>query len=249
MKLAAAASRAFFNRKKPYLTFPYPSLSTRRFETSTATTTTNRSSALTEEELVQINDVVPRLCSSNHLKEAVQLVAAALSTENPSLSSLPLSILVSRLALEPDLAHPMHLLNSLKYNSSPEKTLIIVPIAKMLVSHFFRQAQPERAVTIFQWMSRPDFPGGLPGDLEFYAVLVDGFCKRGMSLDSLRVLQVMAGGDLVIGREIRMWVYRGLLREARVKEALDLNAALDCGTLGSKEVVDLLDKMIANWVD
>ncbi|KAL8496611.1 hypothetical protein ACS0TY_020343 [Phlomoides rotata] len=49
-----------------------------------------------------------------------------------------------------------------------------------------------------------------------------------------------------------MWIYRGLLRESRVREALELNAALgrgtpgsDGGTFGSNAVVDLLDKMIA----
>ncbi|KAK6127841.1 hypothetical protein DH2020_038410 [Rehmannia glutinosa] len=250
-----AASRAFINRK-PFLKFPSPSLSIRGFENSTTTTTTSSSPALTEEEVKQINDVVPRLCSSNHLKEAVQLISAALSTANPPLSSLPLSSLVNRLALEPDLTHPMHLLNAIKYNPSSGNPLVLISIAKMFVSYFFRIGQPKRAVKIFQWITRPDFPGGVADDLEFYAVLVDGFCKNGMILDSLRVLRVMASGNLVVGSEVRMWVYRGLLREARVKEALELNAALDCGTLGSdggtlglKDVVDLLDRMIANWVD
>ncbi|GFP89437.1 pentatricopeptide repeat-containing protein at1g12775 mitochondrial [Phtheirospermum japonicum] len=253
----AAASRAFFNRKPASFNFSPPSLVIRRFETSsTTTTTTNCSAALTEEEVNQINDVIPRLCSSNHLKEAVQLISAALSTANPPVGSLPLSILINRLALEPDLTHPMHLLNSLKYNSNTEKTLILLPITKMFASYFFRNGHPKRAVNIFQWVSRPDFPGGLMDDLELYAVLIDGFCRNGMILDGLRVLRVMASGNLVIGSEIRLWVYRGLLREARVNEALELNAAFDCGTLGSnggtlcsKEVVDLLDRMITNWVD
>lgn len=93
-------------------------------------------------------------------------------------------------------------------------------------------------------------------DMELYAALIDGFCKNWMVLDSLHVLRVMASGNLVIGSEIKMWIYRGLLREARVREALELNAALsrctpgsDGGTFGSKEVVDLLDQMITTWVD
>lgn len=92
--------------------------------------------------------------------------------------------------------------------------------------------------------------------MDLYAVLVDGFCKSGMVLESLRVLRVMAGENLVIGDEIRMCVYRGLLREARVLEALELNAALgnctlgsDGGTSGLEKVVHLLEKMIANWVE
>lgn len=126
----------------------------------------------------------------------------------------------------------------------------------MLISFFFQKGCPQKALKIFQWVSRPDFPGGVTEDLEYYAVLVDGLCKKGMILDSLRVLRLMASENLVIGSEIRMWVYNGLLREARVREALEVNAALDCGTRGSdggafnsKEVVDLLDRMIANWTD
>lgn len=105
-------------------------------------------------------------------------------------------------------------------------------------------------------MARPDFPGGAAADLDLYVGLVDGFCMNEMTLESLRVLRVMASENLVIGDEIRVCVYRGLLREARVREALDLNAALsrctpgsDGGTSGSEEVMDLLDKMIANWIE
>ncbi|KAL3655092.1 hypothetical protein CASFOL_000878 [Castilleja foliolosa] len=247
----AAASRAFFHRKPASFNLSTPLKATRRLETSS--TTTHSSAGLTEEEVHQINDVVPRLCSSNHLKEAVQLISAALSTANPPVGSLPLSILINRLALEPDLTQPMHLLNSLKYTSNTEKTPILLPITKMFVSYFFRNGHPKRAVKIFQWVSRPDFPGGLMDNLELYGDLIDGFCRNGMILDALRVLRVMADGNLVIGSEIRFRVYRGLLREARVDEALELKAIFDCGTLGSnggtKEVVDLLDRMITNWVD
>ncbi|KAK6153874.1 hypothetical protein DH2020_013513 [Rehmannia glutinosa] len=154
-------------------------------------------------------------------------------------------------------SHPPHALTQRhQVQSQLRKPLVLISIAKMFVSYFFRIGQPKRAVKIFQWITRPDFPGGVADDSEFYAVLVDGFCKNGMILDSLRVLRVMASENLVMGSEVRMWVYRGLLREARVKEALELNAALDCGTLrsdggtlGLKDVVDLLDRMIANWVD
>lgn len=126
----------------------------------------------------------------------------------------------------------------------------------MLLSSCFGNGQPKKAVKIFQWVARPDFPGGAAADLDLYAGLVDGFCMNGMILESLRVLRVMASENLVIGDEIRLCVYKGLLMEARVREALELNAALgrctlgsDGGTSGSEEVMDLLDKMIANWVE
>lgn len=126
----------------------------------------------------------------------------------------------------------------------------------MFLSSFFEKGQPKRAVKIFQWVARPDFPVGAAVDLDIYAGLVDGFCWNGMILESLRVLRVMARENLVIGDEIRVCVYRGLLREARVREALELNAALcrctpgnDGGTFASEEMMNLLDRMIANWVE
>ncbi|KAL7152705.1 hypothetical protein ABFS83_04G116000 [Erythranthe nasuta] len=225
--------------------------------TSTTTTAANGGAALTEDELKEINAVVPRLCSSNHLKEAINLVSAALSAADPPLSSLPLPALVNRLAEEPDLTHPMHFLNALKHNAATGKPQFLLPVAKMFVSSYFQKGCPKCAAKIFQWVSRPDFPGGAADDLEFYDALVDGFCRNRMILDSIRVLRFMGSENLVIGSEIRVLVYRGLLREARVTDALEMNDALDCGgTLGfdgctsnSKEVVDLLDRVIANWVE
>ncbi|PIN11774.1 hypothetical protein CDL12_15621 [Handroanthus impetiginosus] len=223
---------------------------------STTATAANSSAALTEDEVEQINAVIPRLCSSNHLKDAINLISAALSTANPPLKSLPLSSLINRLALEPDLTYPMHFLNALKYNPSSGNPIVLIPIAKMFASIFFKMDRPHKALKIFQWVSRPDFPGGVAMDLEFYAVLIDGFCKNGMILDALRVLRVMSSENLVVGSGVRNWVYRGLLRDARVGEALELKAALDSCTLGSddgafcrSEVVDLLDRMISNWVE
>ncbi|KAL0397211.1 UNVERIFIED_CONTAM: hypothetical protein Scaly_0169500 [Sesamum calycinum] len=195
MKSVAEKLRMF--QRKLSLNLSSPSVAIRNFQIST-TAATESSAGLTEEEVKQINAVVPRLCSSNHLKEAIQLIAAAVSTANPPLNALPLSILINRLALEPDLTHHMHLLNALKFNPNTGNPFVLIPIAKML----------------------------------------------------------MASENLVVGNDVRMCVYRGLLREARVREALELNAALDdCalgsdgGAFGSKEVVDLLDRMIASWVE
>ncbi|KAL0425210.1 UNVERIFIED_CONTAM: hypothetical protein Sradi_1055800 [Sesamum radiatum] len=252
MKSVAEKLRMF--QRKLSLNLSSPSVSIRNFQIST-TAATESSAGLTEEEVKQINGVVPRLCSSNHLKEAIQLIAAAVSTANPPLNALPLSILINRLALEPDLTHHMHLLNALKFNPNTGNPFVLIPIAKMFVSSFFEKGHPKKAVKMFQWVSRPDFPGGVANDSGFYAVLIDGFCKSGMILDALRVFRLMASENLVVGNDVRMCVYRGLLREARVNEALELNAALDyCargdgGAFGSKEVVDLLDRMIASWVE
>ncbi|XP_042062964.1 uncharacterized protein LOC121806864 isoform X2 [Salvia splendens] len=247
---SAAEKLRFFHRSSSLNLSPYSS--SRQLKTSTITT-----NALTEEEVNQINAVIRRLCDSNHLKEATDLISAALSTARPPLASLPVSSLISRLASQPDLTYPMHLLNSLKFNPNASDPSVLIPVVKMILASLFENGRPKMAVKIFQWVARPDFPGGVAADLELYAGLVNGFCRNGMMLDSLRVLRVvMACEKLVIGDEIRVCVYRGLLREARVREALELNAALGSCTSGSdgdtcvsEKVVHLLERIISNWLD
>ncbi len=79
-------------------------------------------------------------------------------------------------------------------------------------------------------------------------------CKQGMVLEALKVLRAMVGVNLVPGRELGTWVYRRLLREARIKEAMELNQALGLvkyvgGDEAVKKVLVLLDDMIAIWTD
>ncbi|XP_042058959.1 uncharacterized protein LOC121803345 [Salvia splendens] len=247
---SAAEKLRFFHRSSSLNLLSSFSAS-RQLKTSTITT-----NALTEEEVNQINAVIRRLCDSNHLKEATDLISAALSTARPPLASLPVSSLISRLASQPDLTHPMHLLNTLKFNPNASDPSVLIPVVKMILASLFENGRPKMAVKIFQWVARPDFPGGVAVDLELYAGLVDGFCRNGMMLDSLRVLRVMACEKLVIGDGIRVCIYRGLLREARVREALELNAVLGSCTSGSdgdtcvsEKVVHLLERIISNWVD
>jgi hypothetical protein len=60
--------------------------------------------------------------------------------------------------------------------------------------------------------------------------------------------------NLVPGRELGTWVYRCLLREARIKEAMELNQALGLvkdvgGDEAVKKVLVLLNDMISIWTD
>lgn len=124
----------------------------------------------------------------------------------------------------------------------------------MFISYSFETKQHKKALKIFHWVSRPDFPGGLVRDSEFYSVLVHGFCNNDILLEGLRVLRVMVSENLVVGDDVRMFIYRGLLREARIRDAMELNETLCCvyasGAGDSetvKKVVDLLDCLIDNW--
>ncbi|KAL2493980.1 pentatricopeptide repeat-containing protein [Forsythia ovata] len=224
-----------------------------------ASTCTGTKTKLTQEEVTQINLLIPRLCSANHLKEAINLISTALSTTNPPpLKSVPLPLLLHKLSLEPDLTNSMYFLNTLKYSQNPpfpQKYFLLLSIAMMFLSYSFQTSQPKKALKIFHWVSKPDFPGGLVRDSEFYAVLVHGFCNNDMVLEALRVLRVMVSENLVVGDDVRMFIYKGLLRDARIGDAVELNETLCCicasGTGDGetvKKLVDILDPLIANWV-
>ena len=75
-----------------------------------------------------------------------------------------------------------------------------------------------------------------------------------MVFEALRVLREMVGVNLVPGRDLGKWVYRGLLREARIREAMELNEALGLvwdvsGDEAMKKVLGLLDHLIGNWTE
>lgn len=103
---------------------------------------------------------------------------------------------------------------------------------------------------MYNWMLRP----GSPCKVEkiVYCVLVNGLCETGWVLEGLKVLKDMVSvGFLPVGR-LKERVYRSLLREARVREAVELDKALcdcfeDVSGDGGKKVFDLLDSLIRNW--
>ncbi|XP_059440109.1 pentatricopeptide repeat-containing protein At4g11690-like [Corylus avellana] len=207
-------------------------------------------SSLTQEELTKINLLLlPRLCLSNHLPTAIHLTSTVLLT-NPPPKSLSLSILVDSLTSQPDMSLPMSLLTHLKHNPAAHSHLI--HITTMLIASYFKKYKPKEALKVFNWMVRPGSPCVL--DEKVCGILVYGFCKQGMVLEALKVLRAMLGVNLVPGRDLGTWVYRGLLREARIKEALELNEALGLvkdvgGDEAVKKALGLLDHMIALWTD
>ncbi|XP_010260762.1 PREDICTED: pentatricopeptide repeat-containing protein At3g53700, chloroplastic-like [Nelumbo nucifera] len=202
---------------------------------------------LTSEELTKINLLIPRLCESNHLPEAIRLVDAALLT-NPPLNSLSLSILIDRISEEPDMTQSMALLTRLKYNPNAHPALR--PINHMLLVSYFKKHKFKEAMKVFNWMSRPDSP--CTPDAGVYGVVIGGFCRHWKTLEALKVLRAMVGANVVVANDLRTQIYRSLLREARITEAQQLNEALDCvqgGKEGVQNIVELLDRMIENWME
>eukprot|EP00262_Sarcandra_glabra_P011928 TRINITY_DN2958_c2_g1_i1.p1 TRINITY_DN2958_c2_g1~~TRINITY_DN2958_c2_g1_i1.p1 ORF type:complete len:250 (-),score=18.28 TRINITY_DN2958_c2_g1_i1:118-867(-) len=200
---------------------------------------------LTPEELTQVNLLLPRLCESNHLQQAIQLIDTCLLT-NPPLNSLSLSLLLDRLTAEPDMTLPISLLTKLKHNLHARSSLL--PINKMLLTCYFHKRKFKEPIKLLNWMSRPDSP--CPPDAAVYEILVRGFCRHGKMLEALRVLRAMVGANVAPARDLNVQVYRGLLREARIWDAQELNYALRCveeGDGGFHGVTEMLDRMIGEW--
>ncbi|PRQ30145.1 putative pentatricopeptide [Rosa chinensis] len=254
MKSVQKAQQIFSLASKPTITqlsIPFSSSSTIDSITSTKPTQT-QTQTLTQEDLTNINLLLPRLCLSGHLDTSTHLTITALLT-NPPLHSLSLSILIHSFTSQPDMARPMSLLTRLRHN--PPSHSYLTPITTMLIASYFKRKRPREALKLFNWMVRPGSPVVL--DERVCGVLVGGFCRNGMVLEALNVLRAMLGASIVPGCNLRKWVYRGLLREARIREALELNEALDCvgdsekGCVseGFRKVLALLDHMIDKWTE
>ncbi|KAF9594681.1 hypothetical protein IFM89_034364 [Coptis chinensis] len=104
---------------------------------------------------------------------------------------------------------------------------------------------------IVGWALRPDT--NCVVDEMLYGIVVRGLCRGFRTVEALMVVKRMVEGGVVVGSELRSWVYRSLLREARIKEALELNEVLGCDLVSDgggdnlKRVIALLDQMINNW--
>ncbi|EXB53618.1 hypothetical protein L484_005168 [Morus notabilis] len=208
--------------------------------------------SLTEDELAKINLLLPRLCLSDDLKTATRLATAALLT-NPPPKSLSLSPLLLFLASLPnDTSLPMSLLTRLRH-SPPSHHRHVVPIATALASSYFRAANPKQAFKLFNWLVRPGSPFVL--DRTFCGVLVNGLCRNGMLLESLKVLRAMvasSNGGNRCEESFGRLICRGFLREARVWEAVELSQALDYHHHRDEDdnkVLLVLDRIIQNWTD
>ncbi|KAJ6307813.1 hypothetical protein OIU76_017579 [Salix suchowensis] len=202
---------------------------------------------LTQEEVTKINLLIPRLCLLNHLTTAIQLTTTSLLANLPP-KSLSFSILAHSLTSQPDMTTPMSLLTILRH--TPQAHSHLSPINTMLITSYIKKKRPKEALKVYNWMLRP----GSPCKVEkiVYCVLVNGLCETGWVLEGMKVLKDMVSvGFLPVGR-LKERVYRSLLREARVREAVELDKALcdcfeDVSGDGGKKVIDLLDSLIRNW--
>ncbi|KAH7569727.1 hypothetical protein JRO89_XS06G0256900 [Xanthoceras sorbifolium] len=147
----------------------------------------------------------------------------------------------------------MSLLTKLRH--TPQAHPSVAPICTLLVSSYVKKGRPRDALKVYGWMLRPDSPcDGVEKQKAVFHVLVGGLCREGMVVEALGVLRDMVrGGLVVVGGGLRERVFRSLLREARVREARELDAALEVvgngGDGGLEKLLNLLDQMIASWTE
>ncbi|KAK7303844.1 hypothetical protein RJT34_14761 [Clitoria ternatea] len=202
---------------------------------------------LTEAELSEINNLIPRLCESNQLSAALRLTTTALLV-NPSLHTLPLSPLIQSLTSHQDLTHTMSLLTHLFH--TPPSHPYISPIALSLLNSYFHNNSPNHALKIFRWLRRPHSPS--PPDHAFYEVVIRGLCSHRLAFHALEALRDMLAHhpQFLPSFDSTDLVYRALLMEARVDEALELNAAITrllSDGENRENVLEVLERLIAQW--
>lgn len=79
---------------------------------------------------------------------------------------------------------------------------------------------------------------------------MEGFCRLGRMLDALIAVKEMVSDRITPASETRVTIYRGLLQQARVDEAQELDPALmviEQSGEGFGDVLKLLDRIIKNW--
>ncbi|KAF5199362.1 hypothetical protein FRX31_011046 [Thalictrum thalictroides] len=144
----------------------------------------------------------------------------------------------------------MSLLNRLKHN--PTSHFALPHINKLLITSYLKKQKFKEAMKIFGWISRPDSPCEV--DVMLYRIVVKGLCRNYMTVEALRVVKKMVEDKVEVGSDLRDWVYRSLLREARIMEANELNEALNCDLVNGgdedlQKVLGLLEQMINNWTE
>ncbi|XP_058096173.1 uncharacterized protein LOC131241371 [Magnolia sinica] len=208
--------------------------------------------SLSPQQLTQINLLIPRLCQRpDHLPHVARLLDSILLLPNPPpLTSLSLPILIHSLTSSSDISLSMSLLTRLGRN--PRAGPHLLPIAHLLLASYLRARKPRDAMSIFRWMSRPENSQWGKVNGSTYGMAVTGFCRNGRTLEALKVLRGMVSAGVAPEEDVRGWVYRSLLREARVKEAVELDGALgrvrEGGKGGDRDAaVELMDQMVRDW--
>ncbi|XP_020976611.1 uncharacterized protein LOC107639096 [Arachis ipaensis] len=262
--MARSSKMSFLQRllhgpsKSPFLTPPSPHYSTSYSYCSKQESShpqTRPYPPLTQQQLSNLNHLLPRLLSQpDHLPTALRLTSAVLHTTTP-LHALPLSPLIHSLTSHPDTSPTFSLLTRLRH--APQIHHHISPIALMLLTSYFNNRMCKPALAVFRWLRRPDSPS--PPTRQVYEVVVEGLCRNGFVFEGLS-----AARDMVVAGEgvasscggLREWIYRGMLKEARVEDAVELNDAIlgfeKCGGSDDEEeskerVLAVLERVIARW--
>ncbi|XP_072970888.1 uncharacterized protein [Typha angustifolia] len=194
--------------------------------------------------LAELRRLLPLLLSSDHHSTAFSLLSTVLLLR-PPLASLPISTIVSHLSSHSDLAPSLALLTTLRHHPLRPSPL---PFASPLVSSFFSNRRPKDAAKVFFWLCREDSP--CRPDAETYRVAVEGFCWHGRMVDALKAVKEMVSDGVAVGEVLRKELCKGLMQEARIEEAWEVEEALKgVEKEGGKDgkVVEVLERLIRVW--
>lgn len=180
---------------------------------------------ITAGDLTEINLLVPRLLDAGRQSEATRLVVTSLLLR-PPLPSLPLPLLVRRLAAHPATAPAFALLTALR-RAGPHCHYALPSAYRILAAAYLRDRRLKDALKVFDHMSRlRGVVAGLPGE-EDYGAMIRGIAGGGGRAEEvMRVFGKMVGDGVAVAPAVRERVVGCLLREARVREAEELEQAL-----------------------
>ncbi|KAL6842563.1 hypothetical protein ACP4OV_027407 [Aristida adscensionis] len=194
---------------------------------------------LSPSELDAVSALLPRLLSAGHVPAAGRLLSAALLLPG-SLDRLPFPSLAAHLASLPTLSPAFALLTALRHHPARPSPL---PLAAPLLDRLLALRRARDAASVLRWLCRPDSPRR--PDAATYAAAVVGLCRLEDPRGALAALREMAADGFQASPELREAVRDAMLQDARIEEAWALEEAMRRPE--TREVVELVDKLLAEW--
>ncbi|ERN14920.1 uncharacterized protein LOC18443199 [Amborella trichopoda] len=172
---------------------------------------------------------------------------------NSSIESLStIQSLVQRLCEEPNLAQTMALITKLKHIRCLKKDDFL-SLNKLLIVEYFGRRRFKEGMKLFGRLCGEDSKWA--PDYSLCEEVIKGCYRWPMGFEALRVVRFMVGNSAIPGPDSWGLVLRCLLREARVREAQELNEAFvgcvhkEGGTLvnGLEKLAKVIDRVLNDW--
>ncbi|KAL6842564.1 hypothetical protein ACP4OV_027408 [Aristida adscensionis] len=144
--------------------------------------------------------------------------------------------LASLLTLSPAFA----LLTTLRHHPARPSSL---PLVVPLIEHLLTLCRARDAASVLRWLCRPDSPFRLAAAT--YAATIVGFWRLQDPRSALAMLRDMAADGFQASPELQEAVSDAMLQDTWMEEAWALEKSMQRPE--TQEVVELLDKLLAEW--